>query len=124
MGGGGGVTGWVRGQAAWQGESNCVERAECSGPAVRSSFISGLYVRYNLPGCQASTSISQPSPPPLPPPHSITNCHHPSLLCPPLPSLILPLSLWWLCTGVRLCVLSFFWLKPLNAAPHVQHSGF
>ncbi|KAK2817196.1 hypothetical protein Q5P01_025387 [Channa striata] len=29
-------------QAAWQGECNCMECAECSGPAVRSSFISRL----------------------------------------------------------------------------------
>lgn len=54
--------GWGRGQAAWQGESDCAERAECSGPAVRSAFISGLCVRYNLPGCQESTSIPQHPP--------------------------------------------------------------
>lgn len=81
--------GWVRGQAARQGESDCAERAECSGPAVRSPFISGLCVRYNLPGCQGSTSISHPPPHPRPPlTDSITNCHHlPSLPASPSASL-------------------------------------
>lgn len=86
--------GWVRGQAARQGESDCAERVECSGPAVRSPFISWLCVRYNLPGCQDSTSNSQPPTAALPrhprPPHtdSITNCHHlPSLAASPSASL-------------------------------------
>lgn len=56
----------VEGQGARHGESNCMQCAECSGPAVRFPFISRLYVRYNLPGCQASATISQRSPPPPP----------------------------------------------------------
>jgi len=103
--------GWERGMV-----NNCMECAECSGPAVRSSFISGLYVRYNLPGCQASATISQPSLS-LPPSHP-----HPTLT-PHLPAFTLSIthqlssSLWWLHRGIHLHVLWFFWLK-LNNLQH------
>lgn len=75
-GGGGGE------RASWRGECNCMECAECSGPAVRSSFISGLYVRHNLPGCQPSATISQPL-------SLFLSSYRLKLLPPPSPSLSL-----------------------------------
>lgn len=75
---------WRRwgGDVAWCGESNCVERAECSGPAVCSPFISALCVTYNLPGCQASRSprspsstLTDPPPPPASQPPSLCILH-------------------------------------------------
>lgn len=51
----------VEGHGAGHGEYNCMQCAECSGPAVRSPFISGLSVRYNLPGCQDRATVSHPT---------------------------------------------------------------